>query len=256
MWRIVAQSVRGTSHFESGLPCQDYSAYINTYIAEEKALIIGIADGAGSSKASDLGSKEAVEFILRCVSGWQQKIDKITEVDARRWVQETREHLESVAIENHLETRDLSCTLLVGILGEKNSVFFQIGDGAWIAEFEGNYQSVTWPLRGEYANETTFITSPMWSDRLQFAVWDQFSDGFAGFTDGVQAMALHYESESVHGPFFSPMFSALRNSEDETSLIVPLEEFLSSSHFNERTDDDKTLVIACRSQPMHLDELD
>lgn len=256
MWRLIARSVRGTSHLKSGLPCQDYSSFLHTYFESEQVSIIGLADGAGSAKASDIGSMEAVERILRRIAAWPRRIGDITEDQAKTWVGEARQQLELIATTKQLELRDLSCTLLVAILGDAESVFFQVGDGAWISEYQGKCEAITWPLAGEYANETTFITAPKWEEHLQFRRWTDSAMSFAGFTDGVQALALHFASKSVHAPFFAPMFSVLHDTDDETSLIAPLHGFLNSPQINERTDDDKTLALACREHKRLADAPD
>ena len=83
---------------------------------------------------------------------------------------------------------------------------------------------------------------------MQFAVHREPHAAVAGFSDGLQNVALHFASRSVHAPFFDSKFEALQTTEDETSLRVPLMEFLSSAALAERTDDDKTLVLACRQE--------
>ena len=68
------------------------------------------------------------------------------------------------------------------------------------------------------------------------------------FSDGLQRLALVYQSQTVHEPFFEPMFAELRNADLQTcnSLSDQLARFLDSPKINERTDDDKTLVLASR----------
>jgi hypothetical protein len=59
-------------------------------------------------------------------------------------------------------------------------------------------------------------------------------------------LALSYASKSAHQPFFARMFAALRKVGDREDLVVPLRQFLDSPAVNDRTDDDKTLVLATR----------
>jgi hypothetical protein len=164
--------------------------------------------------------------------------------------------LKLVAEQEKLEVRDLACTVLLAVLGEGHAVFAQIGDGAWIAETNGVFGAVTWPQNGEFANETKFITSPDALVSLQFEKYSGPLTAAAGFTDGVQGLALNLSARTLHIPFFRPMFAALADSDDETSLLSPLLSFLSSERVNERTNDDKTLVLAHRvtSHQIH-DEL-
>jgi hypothetical protein len=83
---------------------------------------------------------------------------------------------------------------------------------------------------------------------MQFRAVHEPLSAIAGLSDGLQDVALHFASRSVHAPFFDSKFEALGKTDDETSLRAPLIEFLSSAVLSERTDDDKTLVLACRQE--------
>ncbi len=249
MWRAIGKSVVGTSHLKGQLPCQDYSDYLRCQIGGEPVLIVGVSDGAGSATFSHLGSQEAVSALLRQAASRERPIADISREDVQAWFANALVHLKSVAEREKVETKDLACTILVAIMGERNAVFAQIGDGAWIAEVNGVFGAVTWPQNGEFANETKFITSPDALDSMQFQKCASPLTAAAGFTDGIQALALNLAAKSVHAPFFQPMFAALGDCDDETSLLSPLISFLSSDRVNERTDDDKTLVLARRCGP-------
>jgi hypothetical protein len=83
----------------------------------------------------------------------------------------------------------------------------------------------------------------------------------AVFSDGLQMLALQYSTRSVHSPFFRPMFRQLASSTEGhvIELCNPLNSFLNSKLVNERTDDDKTLVLATRreliSTPVSIQQL-
>ena len=51
----------------------------------------------------------------------------------------------------------------------------------------------------------------------------------------------------VHDRFFAPLFRTLQNGPDEETLRASLLEFMDSKRVNDRTDDDKTLLLATRS---------
>ena len=78
------------------------------------------------------------------------------------------------------------------------------------------------------------------------------------FTDGLQALALHFVSREVHAPFFEPMFERLRQEPpgDAPGLEAELRAFLDSAEVNRRTDDDKTLVLATRGNSAALGRLE
>ena len=248
MWRVIGTSVVGASHQKLLTPCQDYCGYQFCILGSERVLAIGIADGAGSAKASEIGSQETVEHLLRQIANCGLGLIEIHEEIAANWIQSARDHLDAVAVERNLSIRDLACTVLFAILAESSALFCQVGDGGWIVKANGSYTTATWPSGGEYANQTTFITSPNWREVMQFNVRRERLSAVAGFSDGLQNVALHFASRSVHTPFFDSKFEALETAEDETSLRAPLMEFLSSAALAERTDDDKTLVLACRQE--------
>lgn len=246
MWRVIGKSIVGTSHLKGRLPCQDYSDYLRCQFGGESVLIVGVSDGAGSAALSHLGSQETVSTLLRQAASCERPLADISREDVQGWFGNSLAHLKSVAENEQIEVKDLACTALLAVLGETHALFAQIGDGAWIAETNGIFGAVTWPQNGEFANETKFLTSPDALDSIQFQKCSFPLTAVAGFTDGIQSLALNLGARSVHIPFFQPMFGALRDCDDETSLLSPLISFLSSDQVNERTDDDKTIVLARR----------
>ena len=254
MWRAVGTYVQGTSHIKFDIPCQDYCSYERVVIGSTPALVVAIADGAGSAPLSQVGSREAVEHLLRVIPGSLSSILEASEKLARHWLHDTREHLDELAAQEGCDLRDLGCTILVAILGEFASFFAQIGDGAWIIERDGEYLAATWPSGGEYVNETTFLTSSNWAESIKCEFIAGRISAAAGFTDGLQRLALRFDSQSVYAPFFDPLFTVLRDTDDETTLISPLIQFLSSDRVADRTDDDKTLVLACRNDTLLLND--
>jgi hypothetical protein len=109
---------------------------------------------------------------------------------------------------------------------------------------------VFWPQRGEYANTTRFLTD------VDALTWVQ-AEAFAGpvadialLTDGLEPLALHYASKSVHQPFFAGMFQPLIAVHDDgeiKQLSAALAKFLTSERVRSRTDDDVSVLLAsCR----------
>ena len=128
----------------------------------------------------------------------------------------------------------------------------QIGDGVIVVadSEEQVYGHVFWPDRGEYANTTHFITQDEAVEHLQFESVRRAIVEVAILTDGLQSVALNYQQQTAHQPFFRGLFGPLREVEEGRSheLSKSLAEFLSSPRVNEKTDDDKTLVLASRAQ--------
>jgi hypothetical protein len=151
----------------------------------------------------------------------------LNEEEARRWFESTQQHIGDVASEQSAELRDLACTILFAVASESASFFAQIGDGGWVVQQDSEYFAPTWPVGGEYVNQTIFLTSPNWTAGMTCRMVLGGVSAIAGFTDGLQRLALQLDSKSVHVPFFDPLFAVLRAANDETSLISPLIEFLS-----------------------------
>jgi hypothetical protein len=66
-------------------------------------------------------------------------------------------------------------------------------------------------------------------------------------TDGIERIALKFDSQTPHTPFFDPLFRALKSAADVESLSEGLRGFLGSDSVQHRSDDDKTLILAART---------
>jgi hypothetical protein len=105
--------------------------------------------------------------------------------------------------------------------------------------------NVTWPYTGEYANQTKFVTSDDTAGHFAFEIRSGPLLAVAGFTDGIQSLALNFAARKVHEPFFQRLLEPLRGATGAESLSASMAAFLDSPPVNSRTDDDKTLVLAC-----------
>lgn len=248
-WKLLSGSAVGTSHERLGESCQDYAHGIVVTAGMSSYLLVACADGAGSASHASLGAKAACLGFIRLASESLRDGLALHEVEARQmfnWYARVRGHLGLEASLRNLDIRDLACTLLTAIVGDEVAVFSQIGDGAIVYRDGEDFTTAFWPQTGEYANITFFLTSPDFEEKLTFRSLGQRVDELALFTDGLQPLALHYASRTVHAPFFVPMFDSLRRSTDMDGLESPLKQFLKSKLVTDRTDDDKTLLLATR----------
>lgn len=250
MWNVVEACSRGTSHTATGKPCQDAVLAQRFETPSGPAVAIAIADGAGSAEKSDLGAQEVVMFLAKSAAAFSGDFSQLNKEDVLLWFEDARRHLaEQIAQSATCPVDALASTAMLAILWETGAAFAHIGDGAWVAQKEQEYVVVTWPFSGEYANQTKFLTS---ADAGEHFVFDLFSErpaAVAGFTDGVQLLALNFAAESAHAPFFDRLLAPLRGGIAPETLKPALATFLDSSLVNERTDDDKTLVLACWCEP-------
>lgn len=256
-WRFALASVVGTSHLKTGLGCQDASECRVYRSQDGKPILFAVAsDGAGSAKFADVGSRLACETLLEAVGEFFEsggEVSKISASLAAEWLTRFHNAIEAKSHEFVATPRDFACTLLVAVIGAATAVFWQIGDGCIVIRSarEEEYCWVFWPERGEYENVTYFATEENSAQHMQFdAVPGEIAE-LAVLTDGLQSLALHYESGAAHGPFFRGLFPALDSSTPGFSerLSRALAQFLASERVNARTDDDKTLILATRTVP-------
>lgn len=246
VWRHIAQSLQGPSHRTDGTPCQDSHAVILHGEGSNRVLIACVADGAGSAKHSDVGSSIACEAVLEHAGRYLESnsLDALQHDDVLLWCDDIRDRIKLKANEYLCGVREFATTLCVAIIGPSHAVFFQIGDGAIIIGSNQVYGVAFWPQSGEYANTTNFLTSDEFHQQLQFISTASRCSKVALTTDGLERLALRFDSQTPHVPFFDPLFRVLQTSTDVSSLNVGLRDFLNSDSIHHRTDDDKTLVLA------------
>lgn len=259
-WRLVAASVEGTSHAGTGSGCQDAHAYTEL----DGALIIAVADGAGSAaRAADgagLAVAAAVDHARHAAGrgGCLLVADDVTRV-AEGCVDEARLALEVFAATDGCDLDELATTLLVVVAVAGRVGYAQVGDGAVVIDAGADPVVVGAVERGEYLNETVFLTSAGWRDELRAGEVDGAVEGevdgegaggggvravvraVAVMTDGLQLLALDLASMTAHRPFFDPLWAFARRDDASSDELAA---FLASDRVCARTDDDKTLVLA------------
>jgi hypothetical protein len=67
-------------------------------------------------------------------------------------------------------------------------------------------------------------------------------------TDGLLRLALKLPAYEPHPQFFQPLLTFAREAADETLAQTELADFLASERVCTRTDDDKTLLLAVRTE--------
>ena len=249
MWKLLAQSVAGSTHQRLGQPCQDACAVSCEVISDQPIIILTCADGAGSARFAEAGAGQACGTIMNQVLVDMRDglmTEAIESDTALYWMDEARKQLNFEAAQRQAGLRDLACTLLLAVVGDHSAAFAQIGDGAMVTRYGEEYRPVFWPQAGEYANTTHFLTQDDFADHLEFVRFDERIDELAVFSDGLQRLALNMTSRTGHRPFFEPLFARLRAAANGDDLREPLRQFLESPRVAQRSDDDKTLILATR----------
>ncbi len=244
-WKAIARYEVGTSHQKQGLPCQDFADF-RTF---DDVIIGAVADGAGSAKYSDIGAKLAVEAVINYLR-WQRKSfsQPLSEKKAQKLFRETVKKV-NTALQQQADSKDyavedLACTLLVFVATPDWIAAMQIGDGFIVVRSQDSeYQMLFQPDKGEFANETTFVTSTNALDDMQIKVFSEKPEFICASTDGLEKVAIHFSDWKPFPPFFKPLEEYLQETEkpeEEDEYIV---NFLKLEQLNARTDDDKTLLL-------------
>jgi hypothetical protein len=187
-----------------------------------------------------------------------------------------RAALVRLADDENWPLRDFAATLSLAVAGEDYLLAGAIGDCAIICG-DGDDDLITLIAleRGEYANETHFLTGVDASEHIRLVELPRRARRLALFSDGLARLALQWPQQTPHRPFFAPLFafaaglppapapgaapqvpgqpadapaSAPTPSDENASIFVgaaaQLAAFLASDRVNQRTDDDKALVLA------------
>lgn len=256
-WKAVARSSAGTSHQKQQIPCQDYGAYkiLNNVI------VAAVADGAGSAKHSEIGAKLAVKTVIRYLAGieewlqkrkgfWQLPPEPLSEELARKIFTKTIEKvlavLQKQAANHGYAVNDLACTLLILIATPNWIAAMQIGDGFIVMRSQANndqHQLLFLPDKGEFINETTFVTSASALAEMRVCVKTTPQAFICASTDGLEPVAVRMSDWTAFTPFFQPLEAYLRETCEPEHEDEYLMNFLNSDRLNARTSDDKTLLL-------------
>ena len=252
-WQVIGAAVQGLSHQKQDLPCQDALEY---RCLPGGILLVALADGAGSAICADLGAQAAVQASVDWLAA---RLENDQPTECCEWAevvwetfQSARAALEQLAQEQDEPIRSFATTLTCLVATPERLVIGQLGDGAVVAAGEdGDLNTVTTLQRGEYANETNFLTQDQALDLVTIQVIDEQVQALAVMSDGLTRLALKRPDNEPHPPFFKPLFAFVEStasSNDPARANEALIEFLTSPRVCERTDDDKALVLALRPE--------
>jgi Protein phosphatase 2C len=256
-WRSLSRSVIGTRHQRQSLPCQDAGAYRDL----GEVVIGAIADGAGSAPHSELGATLAVKRTLEYLSNleaWLQPSDNPQwptlerpplPSQARRLFERTvnqvNKALQQEADRQGYGLDTLACTLLGFVATPHWVAAMQIGDGFIVVSTpSAPYELMFVPDKGEFANQTMFVTAATIPTDLQTKVVPSAPQFLCAASDAFERIALHLPSWKPHPGFFKPLEEYLSETPDPEQEDTYLVNFLGSEYLNKQTEDDKTLLLS------------
>ena len=147
---------------------------------------------------------------------------------------------------------DLACTLLIVIATPDGIAAMQIGDGFITVRYpEQEPQLLFSPDKGEYVNETTFVTSTNALKDMKVVMQPGQPEFICASTDGLERLAIRISDWTPFTPFFQPLEQYLRETDNLEESDEYLLSFLNSERLNARTDDDKTLFLCLYDSTSH-----
>ena len=253
-WKFADACVIGSAHERSGLPCQD-ALLIRELESQrgETCLFAAVADGAGSETQAREAARLACGSMGYLLGRFLDLHEphEITEELVGQYVQTTTEVFVERANELQSDPQEFACTLVLALVWRGGAIYAQIGDGAIVVTSQASpddWNWIFWPDKGEFENETVFLR-PGCQPVVQFAQTDQRPLELALFTDGVQILALHYATRTVHAPFMETLLAPLRMEAFPGRCLTisnDLATFLASERVDERSSDDKSLILGTR----------
>lgn len=274
-WKYLFASVRGKGHIEENIPCQDYCAVF----PHGGYTICIVSDGAGSCEHSDVGSKNTTLFANNHFSKliedkkWN---DKKIIIKQDEWEKESRKALKLIRndLENYLsmtyQLKSLSCTLLIVIQLKKMLLITHIGDGrAGYCNLKDEWKAMVTPYKGNYSNETVFITSEIWQNEvalnkyIESKIITEKIKAFCLLTDGCENASFEcykldeetkipkdinkpfkdffHENVNLHIP------NLIKSQKNQEELNEIWESFLTDGNDTLKSEhDDKTMILAVK----------
>ncbi len=250
-WRVAQASVIGQSHLNQSTVCQDRLLTQTIETTDGEILIAVVADGAGSTTDGQRGAEIACNYFVSQVSELLKlaSVKSLTEDFGRRWIAFYQQRIAELSLEEKKEMREYATTFIGAVVGKNAAVFYQVGDGGAVFSPNGkpsSYQFSIVPTESEYINQTEFLTDEAAANSLRFVCVEETIEDLILFSDGIFAVAVDYQTGRPHEPFLMPMIAPLRSGNVSNDLNEKLEKFLASPRINEKTDDDKTIILASR----------
>jgi hypothetical protein len=238
----------GEGHAARGEPCCDA-----LFLAPSKFHPSGfvICDGAGGTNAVACGAA----FGAR--AAWQALL--LLRRELRRYPRQEDQSLRSIQsrfkaafFQRSMQVHNISHTVLACLWDRKLLLVVQIGDSTLLIK-RGKYWEVPLqPAKGEFANQTVFLKPDTIDDSIQ--VWWTPShqvEAVIGFSDGLEPAFLAPKPGSPshlipNSPLADLVIQEHRQRAGWRDYPAWLAASLADKILHELSDDDKTLVIACR----------
>jgi serine/threonine protein phosphatase PrpC len=248
-WCYAAASVVGLSHIRAGTRLQDAKHCFVFGDKGDRRFFAVIADGAGSAEFGGQGGSIICRTVASEARSAFHDAGSLPDNDAIwSWLDIARDRIQVAASRRERTPRDFAATLVLVMASRDEVVTAHVGDGAVVARNKNNaaWTMLSEPHRGEYASTTYFVTDDP-QPALRIGRHPNQFDALAVFSDGIENLVIDSATGRPSAGFFNPMAKPLNASTSlgkDSALSKCLATFLASDRLNERTGDDKTLIVA------------
>lgn len=245
-WQVVGASVRGPDHAREGSPGQD--AWARGPFGERGACVC-LCDGAGSAPHAEVGARVVADAVVAALA--EAPTSESATETLRSACAAGRAALLQRAADLAVAPTALACTLVAAVCMDGWVAVAHLGDGAVVGRRAGSDELtlLSAPDRGEYINETWFVTSAAWATHLRIGVHDGIS-ALCVITDGCQEASLvRGDRGSPFAPFFAPLFDFTAEVSDLAAADAEVLQLLDGAAMRESSGDDKTLALAWQTSP-------
>jgi len=250
LWKVAGASIVGIRHEEEGLPSEDsWYAVRSTDEKGRETRAVCVSDGAGSASKAAAGAK----LVSWAVTTWLgRQLNCVTSITRKQMAESlvafARRWLRRAARKHDQELKSYACTVAaVGVRDDGEWLMVHIGDGAVVGRFDGSVRSLSLPMKGEFANETFFVTDSDAPGNLRIC-GSRFGEevspsGFAVFCDGLEYALVNRHTAEM-APALGRMIGWLdTHAEEEVSAALGKSI---RGVFRQGTDDDCTIVLLSR----------
>lgn len=253
-WKYAAASVRGTGHVRTGTRLQDAKRCFEISSRQGLvSLIVVISDGAGSANFGGEGASIVCRTLATSAAVTLREAAELpSDQIVWSWVDEIRDRIHLAASKRNQTPRDFAATMILLLATPEGILTAHIGDGAAVGRNRASrgWHVLSSPVHGEYASTTYFVTDDP-APKLRITRYQDDFDAICVFSDGIENLVLDHVSGEASPAFFVPIAKPLDGASESGknyALSKGLASFLDSDRLNERTDDDKTLIIAVQDE--------
>jgi len=256
IWQLSLASVIGQSHLRESLPNQDHACALQDEAANVVAA--AVADGAGSAPRALQGATLTADKFAQALLDLGRS-PHLAGMDAQAlhdWAVARLEAVRQQLLASGAPLHHFHCTLVACVLSPHGRWLFQLGDSAAISSrcaWNGGVDRVWFPLestqlhagsRGEYANETHFVTDPDWSAHLTLLPIAADRDAVLLMTDGATDLIVKRgEVFPLFLPLAVPQLVTIGARTDRDTMLAA---WLADPQTHSVTGDDKTLLTILR----------